>query len=295
METIAVLGLGRMGRGIASCLLKAGYRVIVWNRSAGKAAPLLQAGAIWAESPAAAASNAAVVIAMVADDQASEAVWLLAEGALAHMRSGAFLVECSTLSAQYVRQLATAAEERGVHYIDCPVTGLPEAAAAGQLTLLVGAAPETLEQVRPVLTSFSRVIRHFGPVGTGTDYKLLINLMGAVQIAALAEGIALAEQLGLDKTTVMTALEHSAAASPQVVRYIHRMANRDYMDDPNFTLSLRLKDATYGVALANSAGSPAPLGEAATAWFARACNQDPKKGHSDEAAVVDAVVARRSA
>ncbi|NLR82335.1 NAD(P)-dependent oxidoreductase [Chitinophaga eiseniae] len=295
METIAVLGLGRMGRGIASCLLKAGYHVIVWNRSADKATPLLQAGAIWAESPAAAASEAAVVIAMVADDQASEAVWLHTGGALAHMRSGSFLVECSTLSAKYVRQLAATAEARGVHYIDCPVTGLPEAAAAGQLTLLVGAAPETLEQVRPVLTSFSRVIRHFGPVGTGTDYKLLINLMGAVQIAALAEGIALAEQLGLDKSTVMTALEHSAAASPQVVRYIHRMANRDYMDDPNFTLSLRLKDATYGVALANSAGSPAPLGEAATAWFARACEQDPQKGHTDEAAVVDAVVAHRSA
>ncbi|PSL43897.1 3-hydroxyisobutyrate dehydrogenase [Chitinophaga niastensis] len=284
MESIAVLGLGRMGHGIASCLLARGYHVTVWNRSRAKAASLLQAGAVWSDSPAAAAREASVVIAMLADDAASAAVWLGAAGALENMQPGSFVIECSTISAVHVTKLAATAKEHDLIYIDCPVTGLPEAAAAGNLTLLVGADPVDLERIRPVLTSMSAVIRHFGPVGTGTAYKLLINLMGAVQIAALAEGLALAESLGLDRETVITAIENSAAASPQVVRYTRRMAERNFAEQPAFTTSLRHKDAAYGVALATSAGSPALLGEVATSWFAAASVIKPDQ---DEAAVLN--------
>ncbi|HEV3412091.1 MAG TPA: NAD(P)-dependent oxidoreductase [Puia sp.] len=286
METIAVLGLGRMGQGIAICLIRKGYRVLVWNRTRAKAAGLLEVGAIWAESPAAAAHEAPVVIAMVADDIASEAVWLGNEGALNAMAMGSFVIECSTLSAGYVERLAAAALERGLIYIDCPVTGLPEAANSGQLTLLVGAEPEDLERAGPVLRSMSGVIRHFGPVGTGTAYKLMINLMGAVQIAALAEGLALAERLGLDREVVIAAVENSAAASPQVVRYVRRMAEKNYADNPAFTLDLRLKDASYGVLLANRVHSPAPLGEVAASLFAAAAKAGAGR---DEASVIDIV------
>lgn len=284
METIAVLGLGRMGHGIANCLVRKGYRVLIWNRNRAKAADLLDAGAIWAESPAAAAREATVVMAMVADDIASEAVWLGNEGALNAMAMGSFVIECSTLSAGYVARLAAAALERGLIYIDCPVTGLPEAAEAGQLTLLVGAEPKDLECIGPILRSMSGAVRHFGPIGTGTAYKLMINLMGAVQIAALAEGLALAERLGLDREVVIAAVENSAAASPQVVRYVRRMAEKNYLDHPVFTLGLRLKDANYGVLLANSAGSPASLGEVAASLFAAAAKAGANR---DETAVID--------
>ena len=286
METIAVLGLGRMGQGIAICLIRRGYRVLVWNRTQAKVAGLLDAGAIWAENPAAAAREANVVIAMVADDIASEAVWLGNEGALNAMVFGSFVIECSTLSAGYVERLAAAALERGLIYIDCPVTGLPEAASAGQLTLLVGAEPEELERVGPILRSMSGVIRHFGPVGMGTAYKLMINLMGAVQIAALAEGLALAERLGLDREVVIAAVENSAAASPQVIRYTRRMAEKNYADNPAFTLGLRLKDANYGVLLANRVGSQVLLGELAASLFAAAAKADAGR---DEAAVIELV------
>jgi len=286
METIAVLGLGRMGQGIAFCLIRRGYRVLVWNRTRAKAVDLLDAGAIWAESPAAAAREATVVIAMVADDIASEAVWLGNEGALNKMVSGSFVIECSTLSAGHMERLAAAALERGLIYIDCPVTGLPESADSGQLTLLVGAEQEALERAGPILRSMSGVIRHFGPIGTGTAYKLMINLMGAVQIAALAEGLALAERLGLDREVVIAAVENSAAASPQVVRYARRMAERAFSDHPAFTLGLRLKDATYAVSLANSVGSLARLGEVAASWFAIASKTDASK---DEATVINAM------
>jgi len=289
MEKIAVLGLGRMGQGIALRLIQCGYSVCVWNRSPDKAAALLNAGASWMESPAAAAGAATVVIAMVADDPASENVWLGPQGAMKHMNPGSLAIECSTLSSAHVTRLAAAALESGITYIDCPVTGLPEAAATGKLTLLVGAAPEDLEKANPVLQAISVAIRHFGPVGTGTAYKLMINLMGAVQIAALAEGIALSERLGLDRETVIAAVENSAAASPQVIRYVRRMAEKSFSPDPAFTLGLRLKDATYGLALANLADSPARLGEVAANWFHTASQPNP---NIDEAAVIDRMTTR---
>jgi 3-hydroxyisobutyrate dehydrogenase len=286
METVAVLGLGRMGQGIAGRLLDCGYRVIVWNRSADKAKGLLEKGAYWADSPAAASQQARIIFSMVSDDAASLNVWLGNAGALENMSSGSYLIECSTLSADHVTMLSKAAKEKGVTYIDCPVTGLPEAAATGKLTLLVGAEKDDLEDIKPVLLCISKKISHFGPVGTGTAYKLIINLMGAVQIAALAEGIALAKKLGIDQEVMIDAIENSAAASPQVVRHTRKMAELDFPEDPLFTTSLRYKDAAYGVALATKAESPSPLGQAATNWFRMASLAEPD---ADEAAVINSV------
>lgn len=283
MKTIAVLGLGKMGRGIALRLLHSGYTVYVWNRNPSKAATLVEAGAIWAADPVSAVKEAEAVISMVSDDEASRAI---GEAVLSSMQPGSFLIECSTLSETHVQWLASEASLRGIRYIDCPVTGLPAQAASGELTLLVGADPDDLSVITPVLNSFSLSIRHFGPVGTGTAYKLMINLMGAIQIAALAEGLALAEKRGLDKTKVIEALETSAAASPQVLRYVRNMALKDWMEDPNFTLSLRHKDARYGVALAERLGFDARLGKVAMNWFKEACDQDPSQGQTDEAAVI---------
>lgn len=285
MQTIAVLGLGRMGQGMASRLLQSGFRVLVWNRTPEKAASLLSSGAVWAETPAEAARGAFAVIAMLADDAASSAAWLGPEGALDHLPAGSFAIECSTLSIPHVERIAAAVKARGLRYIDCPVTGWPEAAAAGRLTLLTGADPADLEAVRPVLASLSVAIRHFGPVGAGTAYKLMINLMGAVQIAALAEGLLLAERLGLDRETVIAAIENSAAASPQVIRHTRKMAERNFSADPPFTLALRHKDALYGLALAESVKSPVPLGAVAAHCFARAAGAGAGR---DEAAVITA-------
>jgi 3-hydroxyisobutyrate dehydrogenase len=258
----------------------------VWNRTPEKAASLLNSGAIWAETPAEAARGAFAVIAMLADDTASSAAWLGPQGALDQLAAGSFAIECSTLSISHVERLAAAATARGLRYIDCPVTGWPEAAAAGKLTLLTGADPADLEAVRPVLASLSVTIRHFGPVGAGTAYKLMINLMGAVQIAALAEGLALAERLGLDRETVIAAIENSAAASPQVIRHTRKMAERNFSSDPPFTLALRYKDALYGLALAESVKSPVPLGATAARCFARATGAGPDR---DEATVITAL------
>lgn len=287
MAKIAYLGLGRMGVGMASRLLGAGHQVTVWNRTKAKAESLLAAGARWASTPAEAAANADAAFAMLADDAASKRAWLAREdGALGHLPAGAFVVECSTMSYAHVLDLAAAAKAKDLRYIDCPVTGLPDAAAAGGLILLVGADEADLDAARPLLAPICKAIHHFGPVGAGSGYKLMINLMGSVQIAALAEGLALAQKLGLNRDAVLAAIETGAAASPQVVRYCRPMMERSFSDSPTFTTELRHKDASYGVALAHAMGIPAPLGEAATAWWDAAKAIAPA---ADEARLIDIV------
>ncbi|MBI3507316.1 MAG: NAD(P)-dependent oxidoreductase [Proteobacteria bacterium] len=287
MAEIAFLGLGRMGTGMAGRLVAAGHRVRVWNRNRARAASLLEKGAIWADTPAAAAHGAEVAFAMLADDVASQAVWRGADGALAALAKGAFVVECSTLSAAHVASLAADARAHGLRYVDCPVTGFPSHAAAGTMTLLVGASAADLDAMRPLFGTLAGTIRHFGDVGTGTAYKLMVNLMGAVQIAALAEGIALGRRLGLDDKAVGEALAAGAAASPQVVQNIPRMLAGDWDRDQVFTAALRHKDAAYGAALAKQAGAAAPLGIAATAWFEAAKKLDPD---ADQSIVLKAIL-----
>jgi 3-hydroxyisobutyrate dehydrogenase-like beta-hydroxyacid dehydrogenase len=186
MTKVAFIGLGRMGHGMAGRYLDTGFSVAVWNRSKAKAEDLIARGARWAASPSDAADGADAVVTMVADDAASRAVWLGNDGAAAKMKSGALAIECSTVSYQHALDLSRELRGRGFVYVDCPVTGLPDAAAAGKLTLLVGAAPADLEKARPYLAPLSTTIRHFGAVGSGTVFKLINNLMGAVQIASLA-------------------------------------------------------------------------------------------------------------
>ncbi len=287
---VAFIGLGRMGLGMAGRLLDAGYEVAVYNRTVDKAAPLTARGARLAASPRAAAVGADAVFSMVADDAASRATWLGDDGALAALAAKALVIECSTLSHDWVGELAGAATTRGLRYIDSPVTGLPEAAARGALTLLVGAERPDLAAAGPYLAPLSERIIHFGGVGCGTAYKLMINLMGAVQIAAAAEGMAIAERAGLDPVTVADAIALGAAASPQVVRNTRRMADDDHHEPVNFTPALRLKDAEYGVRLARKLGLSVPFGDAACDAF-RALSG---LGHeaADESKVIE--VARRN-
>ena len=270
MTKVTFIGLGRMGHGMAGRYLDASFTVAVWNRSKAKAEDLIARGARWGSSPADAASNADAIVTMVADDEASRAVWLGKDGAASTAKAGTLAIECSTVSYRHALDLARELRGRGLIYIDSPVTGLPDAAAGGKLTLLVGAELADLERARPYLAPLSTTIRHFGAVGTGTVYKLINNLMGAIQIAGIAEGLAIAEQAGLDMKLVLEAIETGVAASPQVLRHSKRMAARNF-DGATFTAALRHKDAAYAVALAESLLSDAPLiGRAAVQAYARA-------------------------
>jgi 3-hydroxyisobutyrate dehydrogenase len=270
MAHVAFIGLGRMGHGMAGRYLDAGFTLAVWNRSKAKAEDLIARGARWAASPADAAEGADAIVTMVADDAASRAVWLGNDGAASTAKLGTLAIECSTVSYGHALDLARELRGRGLVYIDSPVTGLPDAAAAGKLTMLVGAEPADLDAARPYLVPLSTAIRHFGAVGSGTVYKLINNLMGAIQIAGLAEGLAIAEQAGLDMKLVLETLETGVAASPQVVRHSKRMVARDF-GGASFAAALRHKDAVYAVALAESLLSSVPvMGRAAVQAYDRA-------------------------
>ncbi len=286
MTKVAFIGLGRMGHGMAGRYLDAGFGVAVWNRSKAKAEDLIARGARWATSPEDAAIDADAVVTMVADDEASRAVWLTKDGAAATMKAGTLAIECSTVSHRHALEMAQELRRRGLVYIDSPVTGLPDAAAAGKLTLLVGADPADLERARPFLTPLSTTIRHFGAVGSGTVYKLINNLMGAIQIAGIAEGLAMAEQAGLDMKLVLEAVETGVAASPQVIRHSRRMVERNFAG-ATFTASLRQKDAAYAVALAESLLRDVPImGRAAVAAYDRAKAHGPD---DDEGKMIEIV------
>ena len=274
MPHVAFIGLGRMGHGMAGRYLDCGFTLAVWNRSRAKADDLIARGARWAATPADAARDADAVVTMVADDAASRAVWTGKDGITETARKGALAIECSTVSHRHAIALAQQLAARGLHYIDCPVTGLPDAAAAGKLTLLVGAEANDLEAARPFLAPLGATIRHFGPVGAGTVFKLINNLMGAVQIASLAEGLRIAEQAGLDMTLVQQSLASGAVASPQVVRHSARMVARDFAG-ASFTAALRHKDASYALALAENLGLDLSIARAALDIYARAATAMP--------------------
>ena len=238
---IAFIGLGNMGAGMASRLLQAGHPLTVYNRTAAKTGPLAALGARVALSPKDACADADVVFCMVSDDTASRAVWLGAEGILAAgLQEHALAIECSTLSHGWVMDLAAELGQRGLRYVDAPVTGLPADAASGALTMLVGASADNLELARPLLSAVSRRVIRFGEVGTGTAYKLIINMIGAVQIASAAEGMALARRAGLDPATVAEAIAAGQAASPQVVRNVQRIVAGDHERSVVFSAALRL-------------------------------------------------------
>jgi 3-hydroxyisobutyrate dehydrogenase len=286
MPHLAFIGLGRMGHGMAGRYLDAGFGLTVWNRSKAKGDDLIARGAQWATSPADAAIDADAVVTMVADDHASRAVWLSKDGAAATMKAGTLAIECSTVSYRHALELAGELRGRGLVYIDSPVTGLPDAAAAGKLTLLVGADAVDLQKARPYLVPLSATIRHFGAVGSGTVYKLINNLIGAIQIAGIAEGLAIAEQAGLDMKLVLEAIETGVAASPQVIRHSRRMAARNF-SGATFTAALRQKDAAYAVALAESLLSADPImGRAAVASYDRAKAHAPD---DDEGKMIEIV------
>ena len=315
MARIAFIGLGKMGLGMAGRLLVAGHQLNLYNRTPEKAAPLMGAAVRLCGSSGEACADADAVVSMVADDAASKAVWLGADGVLAGMaaragepgavgagrgvagegsgaggaggpgtvgsgtlRRGAFAIECSTLSHEWVTELSVAARSRGLRYIDAPVTGLPDNAAAGDLTLLVGAEAGDLENARPLLNAFSQRVIHFGAVGTGTAYKLIINMLGAVQIASAAESMALAERAGLNLQVVAEAIAIGQAASPQVVRNTRRMVEGDRNPNITFTPRLRLKDVDYALRLARQLGLGTPFGALAARAFGQLCDT----GHADE-------------
>jgi 3-hydroxyisobutyrate dehydrogenase len=279
--SVALLGLGTMGSGMAANLLKSGFPVAVYNRTRCKAEPFAAAGARVADTPADAAAGAAVIVSMLSDDAASRAAWLgedgtAEDGALAAAGPGAVLVESSTVSPAWIKELAQAATARGLKLLDAPVTGSRVQAATGQLTFLVGGPESALTIARPVLEAMSKQIVHLGPVGSGATMKLINNFLCGVQVASLAEGLAWIERSGLERDKALEILKSGAPGSPLLSAISTRMTSRDY--SVNFLLKLMLKDLQYASAAAADSGVTLKTADCARSLFELAVGE----GHGDQ-------------
>lgn len=268
MRKIAFLGAGIMGQAMIRNLLEAGFPVTVFNRTEEKARALEPYGATVAASPQAAAEGADVVMSMLIDDAACRACWLGPQGVFdAKLTPDMVLIECSTSSYDWSRELAARSGERGVPFLDCPVAGRPDVAIAGKLAMFVGGEAGTLESVRPVLAAMTKSITHFGPVGSGIAFKLIYNVLGAIQVASLAEAMFAAEAAGLDLRAAAEGFSAGATASPHVIRHAKYMSLAQHEDPVQFSGRNRIKDILYGVQLSEKVGAQSAIGRAAAGVF----------------------------
>ena len=284
---VAFLGLGIMGSNMARRLIGAGFALTVYNRSRTKAEALT--GARAAATPRETAANADVVISMVADDVASRAMWLGEYGALAGVARGVVLADCSTLSVIWVKELAALATARGCEFLDAPVTGSKTQSAAGELNFIVGGSSTGLEKLRPVLTPMAKSITHLGPTGSGALIKLINNFVCGVQVASLAEALALIEQSGLDRSKALSVLLDGAPGSPLVKTISGRMTTSDFT--PNFLLKLMAKDLNYAIAEGEARTLLPATGVAALEVFRRAIAAG--HGEKDMSAVIEPLRKKR--
>lgn len=254
---IAFLGLGAMGRPMAANLLKAGYPLTVWNRTASRAEPLTAQGAALAASPQAAAASAAIVITMLTDVPAVEAVAFGADGLLAGLQAGAAYVDMSTVTPSLSLRLAEVAQARGARFLEAPVLGTIGPAADGTLTILAGGDAATLDALRPVLDVMGSTIIHAGPSGQGTWLKLLANALMGVTMQAFFELLAVGQRAGFDRATLAQTFGALPMSSPVMQRKTPPILAGDF--SPQFTLDLFNKDLRQLLEAAGELRVDAPM------------------------------------
>ncbi len=268
MAKIGFLGAGIMGSAMIRNLLDGGHDVAVYNRTPEKARALEPAGATAAATPREAAAGANAIISMVTDDAASRACWTGDDGALAAgTKPGALAIECSSVSRDWVLALAGLATDAGFLFLDCPVAGRPDVAEAGELAVFAGGAPDDVEAARAVLAPLSKSVTGFGPVGAGIAFKLIYNVMGTIQVAAVGEAMAACEAAGIDLATAARTFSTANTASPHVIRHSRYMAHDAHEDPVQFSANNRIKDLSYGIALIEKIGAQSVLGRATRSVF----------------------------
>jgi 3-hydroxyisobutyrate dehydrogenase len=253
---VGFIGLGIMGQGMARNLMKAGFSVRVWNRTASKAAALAAEGAQTGSSPADVAAHCDIVVVCVSDTPDVEAVLLGEEGAIHGAKPGTLVIDCSTISPQATRDIAARLAEKGVKMLDAPVSGGSEGAARGTLTIMVGGAAEDFERARPILQAMGKTITHIGPTGTGQIVKLVNQVLVVGNCLAMCEALLLAQAGGVDLQKTFDAISQGAAGSWMFTNRAPQIIRRDWR--PGFMISLQQKDLRLVLDAADELGVPLP-------------------------------------
>jgi len=253
---IGFIGLGTMGSGMASNLLKAGHKLTVWNRSVEKCEPFARKGARVADTPADAVRDAELVMYSLSNDQAVEEVVFGEKGILSGIKAGQIAIDMSTVLPATSLREQEAYAKRGVDFLDAPVFGSKNESAKAKLWILAAGKKDTFEKVKPVLEHLGQTVHYFGKNGNAAAMKLVGNLIVALEMEALAEGLVLAQKAGLDLNTVMEVVKVADFRSPLLVSNGQNILKRDF--STSFALKLMLKDAGLIEKFGESLESPIP-------------------------------------
>lgn len=254
--SVGFIGLGNLGNHLARNVLKAGFPLTVWNRSAEKASSLLEAGANWAENPQEVADKSDIVCTCLSDAAAVREV-LLGENGVTSSQKRPLVVEMSTISPGDSLEVSGALAKQGFQMLDAPVSGSTKAAQDAAVTILVGGASRDLEKARPVLQATAKTIFHMGPPGTGCYMKLVNNVILAVVLAGFAEAFVMGRKAGLEPGKVLEVVLRGSASCPLLEFKGKAIAERKF--SPTFHLKMMRKDLTLALATADSLEASMPL------------------------------------
>ena len=260
---IGFIGLGAMGQVIVPRLLAAGYRVTGWNRTAGKAAPLLEQGMRWADTPAAVAAASDVVFSIVTDGEAVRSVALGEDGVISGLEPGGIYIDMGTIAPDITRSLSAEFAARGFAMLDAPLSGSPVTVEQGNASFMIGGDREAFERVEPVLRAIGPKVTYIGASGQAHVMKLAVNALLMVEVIAFGEAMALAEKGGVDRDIALDAFLKSVTAAP-VLGYRGPFILEGQMPDvPLADVTLQQKDMLLVLEMARKSGSPVPLAAAA--------------------------------
>jgi 3-hydroxyisobutyrate dehydrogenase-like beta-hydroxyacid dehydrogenase len=253
---IAYLGLGTMGAGMASNLLKAGYKLTVWNRTPAKCGLFARKGARVGRTPADAVRDVDLIMYSLSDDAVVDEIVFGQNGVLSAVTAGQIVIDMSTVLPATSLREQEAYEKRGVDFLDAPVFGSKDESANAKLWVLAAGKKEVFEKVKPILEKLGQTVHYLGKNGNATAMKLVGNLIVALELEALSEGLILARKAGLDLKTVMEVVKVADFGAPLLVGNGKNILKRDF--STYFALQLMLKDANLIEKFSANLDSPIP-------------------------------------
>lgn len=253
-EAIGFIGLGIMGRGMTRNLLKAGFSVTVWNRTASRMEPLVEAGAKAGQNPADVAAQSDIIITCVSDTPDVEEVILGENGVIHDAKAGSLVIDMSTISPQVTEAIAAKLAEKGVQMLDAPISGGSEGAANGTLSIMVGGDAAQVARAMPAFEAMGKTITHVGPNGAGQSVKLVNQILVVGTMLSVSEALLFAQAAGLDLQKTLDAVKAGAAGSWTLSNRGPQIIERDWR--PGFMVDLQQKDVRLALKAADELGVP---------------------------------------
>ncbi|HZU00137.1 MAG TPA: 2-hydroxy-3-oxopropionate reductase [Ktedonobacteraceae bacterium] len=254
---IGFIGLGIMGKPMAHNLLKAGHKLVVYNRSQAPVKELAADGATGADSPKAVASQSEVVITMLPDSPQVQEVMTGKEGVLAGAKAGTLVIDMSTISPVVTQEVAKVAQAQGVRMLDAPVSGGDVGARQGTLSIMVGGSAEDFEQARPIFEVLGKTVVHVGGTGAGQVVKACNQIVVALTIEAVSEALVLGSKAGVDPSVILKVLSGGLAANR--VMEVRGPNFLQHNFQPGFKIALHHKDLGIALAAGREYGVPLPV------------------------------------